>query len=107
LPPASAQEGPAQPGSPAISKKVSSFERAAGVNDPGYRSAATVVDAKPIDPAAATQAWLDSVPRSQREKSNAYFEGEYWLILWNFLLTAAISVLFLTSRFSARLRDFS
>ena len=107
LPPASAQEGPAQHGSSAISKNVSSFERAAGVNDPGYRSTATVVDAKPIDPAAATQAWLDSVPRTQREKSNAYFEGEYWLILWNFLLTAAISVLLLSSRFSARLRDFS
>lgn len=105
--PAWAQDSPAQTASPAISDKVSSFERVARVNDPGYRSTATAGDAKPFDPAAATQAWLDSVPRNQREKSDAYFEGSYWLILWNFLLTAAISVFLLASLFSARLRDFS
>ena len=60
-----------------------------------------------LDPAAATQAWLASVPRDQREKSDAYFEGGYWLILWNFLLVAAISIFLLASRISARLRDFS
>ncbi|HSS18129.1 MAG TPA: M48 family metallopeptidase [Candidatus Dormibacteraeota bacterium] len=107
LMPAWAQDSPAQTASPAISDKVSSFERVARVNDPGYRSTATAGDAKPFDPAAATQAWLDSVPRNQREKSDAYFEGSYWLILWNFLLTAAISVFLLASLFSARLRDFS
>jgi STE24 endopeptidase len=107
LMPASAQDSPAQTASPAISDKVSSFERVARVNDPAYRSTATAGDAKPFDPAAATQAWLDSVPRNQREKSDAYFEGGYWLILWNFLLTATISVFLLASLFSARLRDFS
>jgi Zn-dependent protease with chaperone function len=61
----------------------------------------------PIDPAAATQAWLDSVPQDKREKSDAYFEGGYWLILWNYLVAAAISILLLSSRISARLRDFS
>src|SRR5438046_2614159 len=104
---ASAQDSPAQTASHVISDKVSSFERAARVNDPGYRSTETADDAKPIDTAAATQAWLDSVPRNQREKSDAYFEGGYWLILWNSLLTAAISAFLLASRFSARLRDFS
>jgi STE24 endopeptidase len=107
LMPASAQDRPAQTASPAISDKVSSFERVARVNDPAYKSTATEGDAKPFDPAAATQAWLDSVPRNQREKSDAYFEGGYWLIIWNFLLTAAISVFLLASLFSARLRDFS
>src|SRR3984893_2366561 len=107
LMPASAQDSPAQTASPAISDKVSSFERVARVNDPAYKSTATAGDAKPFDPAAATQAWLDSVPRNQREKSDAYFEGGYWLILWNFLLTAAISVFLLASLFAARLRDFS
>jgi STE24 endopeptidase len=60
-----------------------------------------------FDPAAATQAWLASVPQEKREKSDAYFEGGYWLLLWNFLLAAAISVVLLTSRTSARLRDFA
>src|SRR5213078_2557473 len=31
----------------------------------------------------------------------------YWLLLWNYLLAAAISILLLSSRISARLRDFS
>jgi STE24 endopeptidase len=62
---------------------------------------------KRIDPADATQAWLATVPQEKREKSDAYFEGGYWLILWNFLLAAGISILLLTSRISARLRDFA
>ena len=62
---------------------------------------------QPLDPAAATHAWLATLPRDQREKSDAYFEGGYWLILWSFLLAVAISILLLASRFSARLRDFA
>jgi STE24 endopeptidase len=60
-----------------------------------------------LDPAAATQAWLATVPAEQREKSDAYFEGGYWLLLWEFLLAAAISLLLLFTRISARLRDFA
>jgi STE24 endopeptidase len=59
------------------------------------------------DPAAATRAWLDTVPADKRAKSDAYFEGGYWLILWNFLLAVAISIFLLASRISARLRDFA
>jgi len=63
--------------------------------------------AKSFDAATATQAWLATVPREKREKSNAYFEGGYWLILWNFLLAAGISIFLLASRISARMRDFA
>jgi STE24 endopeptidase len=62
---------------------------------------------KRFDPAAATQAWLATVPPEKREKSDAYFEGGYWLLLWNFLLAAGISILLLSSRISARLRDLA
>src|SRR5437762_4043049 len=70
--------------------------------------AATIFAENPsaLDPGAATQAWLDTVPADKRAKSDAYFEGGYWLILWNFLLVAAISIFLLASRISARLRDF-
>jgi STE24 endopeptidase len=60
-----------------------------------------------FDPAEATKAWLATVPADKRAKSDAYFEGGYWLILWDFLLTAAISILLLQSRISGRLRDFA
>src|SRR5437899_7180027 len=63
--------------------------------------------AKSFDAAAATQAWLATVPADKRAKSDAYFEGGYWLILWNFLLLAGISIFLLASRISARLRDFA
>ena len=74
------------------------------------QSAATTVsveNASSFDPAAATQAWLNTVPPEKRAKSNAYFEGDYWLILWNFLLAVAISIFLLASRISARMRDFA
>ena len=59
------------------------------------------------DPATATRAWLDTVPPDKRARSDAYFEGGYWLILWNFLLSAGISLFLLGSRLSARMRDFA
>jgi len=68
---------------------------------------AAAENATAVGPAAATQAWLTTVPRDKREKSDAYFEGGYWLLLWNFLLTAAICIFLLESRISARLRDFA
>src|SRR5947208_14464111 len=63
--------------------------------------------AKSFDAATATQAWLGTVPRAQREKSNAYFEDGYWLVRWNFLLAAGISIFLLASRISARMRDLA
>src|SRR5438477_10003697 len=62
---------------------------------------------KSFDPVEATQAWLATVPADKRAKSDAYFEGGYWLILWNFIVGAAISIFLLSSRISARLRDFA
>ena len=83
-----------------------SGESAVKISGPGNAPPA-LRESTAIDPAAATQAWLDSVPQDKREKSDAYFEGGYWLILWNYLMAAAISILLLSSRISARLRDFS
>ena len=103
----SAQENTARTALPAISEKLNSFRHTAGVSDSGYSSLAVAVNTKTVDPAAATEAWLAMVPRDQREKSDAYFEGGYWLLLWNFLLLAAISIFLLESRISARLRDFT
>ncbi|MCK9684956.1 M48 family metallopeptidase [Scleromatobacter humisilvae] len=54
---------------------------------------------------AATQAYLDRLPADVVTRSNAYFEGGYWLQLWNFLLGLAISCLLLRRRISARVRD--
>ena len=60
-----------------------------------------------LDPAAATKAWLDTVPADKRAKSDAYFEGGYWLLLWDYLLGAAIMIGLLASGLSVKLRDFA
>jgi STE24 endopeptidase len=60
-----------------------------------------------FDPVSATQAWLDTVPADKRAKSDAYFEGGYWLLLWNFLWAVAMLIFLLRARISARLRDFA
>jgi Zn-dependent protease with chaperone function len=60
-----------------------------------------------IDPAAATRAYLDQLPADQRARSDAYFEGGYWLHLWTFLWAAAIFVVLLHTGVSARMRDLA
>ncbi len=59
----------------------------------------------PRDADAATQAYLDRLPADTVARSNAYFEGGYWLQLWNFLLGLAIAWLILRGGLSARVRD--
>ncbi len=58
-----------------------------------------------FDVLAATNAYLASVPPDKRARSDAYFEGGYWLILWDFLAAAAIYLLLLATGWSARMRD--
>ena len=58
-----------------------------------------------IDVEAATRAYLNQLPAAQRAKSDAYFEGGYWLHLWDFLWGAGVALLLLFSGWSARMRD--
>jgi STE24 endopeptidase len=60
-----------------------------------------------MSPETATKAWLDSVPPEKRAKSDAYFEGGYWMLLWDYLLASAIMIFLLKSGISVRLRDFA
>jgi len=60
-----------------------------------------------FDPVAATRAYLASVPPDQKARSDAYFEGGYWLILWDFLAGAAVALALLATGTSAGMRDFA
>ncbi len=60
-----------------------------------------------FDVKAATDAWLATVPPDKKARSDAYFEGGYWLQLWDFLLLSAILLFFLQTRLSAHLRDWA
>ncbi len=56
---------------------------------------------------AATQAYMDRLPAAVVARSNAYFEGGYWLQLWNFLLGLAVSLAILGGQRSAHVRDWA
>jgi len=58
-----------------------------------------------VDVQAATEAWLAKVPADKRASSDAYFEGGYWLALWDFLYAAAVLLLLLSTGVSAWMRD--
>jgi Zn-dependent protease with chaperone function len=60
-----------------------------------------------FDPEAATRAYLASVPPEKKARSDAYFEGGYWLHLWTFLYGIVVAGLFLALGWSARMRDFA
>jgi len=60
-----------------------------------------------FDAKAATDAWLATTSSKEQARSNAYFEGGYWLTLWDFLYTVGVMVLLLETKLSARLRDWA
>src|SRR5450755_5137897 len=55
----------------------------------------------------ATAAWLDTLSPEQRSLSDSYFEGGYWLQLWNLLYGLGVAAALLLSGFSARIRDLA
>ena len=55
----------------------------------------------------ASRAYIDTLQGAELEKSNSYFEGGYWLILWAALVGVLVDLLILKSRFSARFRDWA
>jgi STE24 endopeptidase len=55
-----------------------------------------------FDPEAATRAYLNTLQGAAREKSDAYFEGGYWLLLWGALVSVAASWIMLRLGWSAR-----
>ena len=60
-----------------------------------------------FDAKVATDAWLASMGTKEQAKSNAYFEGGYWLVLWDFLYTVGVMVLLMETKLSARIRDWT
>jgi STE24 endopeptidase len=60
-----------------------------------------------FDAVAATNAYLAQIPADKTARSDAYFEGGYWMILWDFLYAAIVSLLLLNVRWSARMRDIA
>jgi STE24 endopeptidase len=78
----------------------------APVATPLYMPAAAQPSAN-FNAEAATEAYLAEMPPAAKARSDAYFEGGYWLILWDFLYGAVVSLLLLHLGWSAAIRDFA
>ena len=55
----------------------------------------------------ATQAYLNLLSPAQRQQSDAYFEGGYWLQLWGFVYGLGVAALLLWGGISRHLRDLA
>jgi STE24 endopeptidase len=78
-----------------------------GLPDSLIPQAARLRPGVPFNVESATEGWLATVPAETRVRSDAYYEGGYWIQLWSFLLSAAIALGFLQLGWSRRLRDWA
>jgi STE24 endopeptidase len=60
-----------------------------------------------FDPDKATEAYLNTVSGAARARSDAYFEGGYWLILWDTLYAVVVAGLLLWLKISAWMRNLA
>ena len=60
-----------------------------------------------FDVEGATRAYLDLLQGPARAKSDAYFEGGYWLLLWDAVAAVAVFAAVLFTGWSARFRDWA
>ena len=78
---------------------------------PAAAPAAATTDAgqpaQPFDVHAAVEFYLAKMPASERARSNAYFEGGYWLLFWDFLANAVAMWLLLHFGWSSGMRSFA
>jgi STE24 endopeptidase len=87
---------------PAVAQPPAANEMPSVIQVPAEAQASSHFDAT-----TATNAYLAQIPADKTARSDAYFEGGYWLILWDFLYGAVICLLLLNLRWSARMRDLS
>lgn len=60
-----------------------------------------------FDADAATQVYLNSLTKEQRASSDAYFEGGYWLLLWNMLYDVVVALVFLQLGLSRKIKQMA
>ena len=60
-----------------------------------------------FDPVTATNAYVETLSGEARERSDNYFEGGYWLLLWGAIVGVFAEWIVLRTRLSARFRDWA
>jgi STE24 endopeptidase len=85
----------------------SAFGEASIVRDlpPGLHVPEAARPQPAFDVDRATEAWLDLLSPEQRQLSDAYFEGRYWLQFWEVLYGVGVLALLLVAGWSTRMRN--
>ncbi|WP_159015631.1 M48 family metallopeptidase [Cognatiluteimonas profundi] len=71
------------------------------------QAASTSPTAASFDVEANTARYMAQLSPQQRANSDAYFEGGYWLTLWDLLWVLGVAWLLLGTRLSTRMRDLA
>ena len=79
----------------------------AQTNTPPPASGPVASTASQFDINSAVNAYFAKMPPARRAQSDAYFEGGYWLLLWDFLVPAFVMWLLLHFRWSAKMRNLA
>ena len=61
----------------------------------------------PRDPEQATNLYMSRISPTAKARSDSYFEGGYWLSLWNALRVLLVALILLSSGVSLRLRKWT
>ena len=80
---------------------------AASAQKVGVDPATAPASAQSFDVNSAVEFYLAKMPPAERARSNSYFEGGYWLQLWDFLSTVLVMWLLLKFGWSRRMRDLA
>jgi len=73
-------------------------------NDSLTASSDATLEKTEFEPDKAIQDYLNSLSAEEKEKSNAYFEGGYWLLFWGLLVELLIAYIFLNLGLSQWIR---
>jgi STE24 endopeptidase len=76
-----------------------------GSQAPAVQVPAGAQASRNFDSVRATDAWLATVPADKKQRSDAYFEGGYWLDALQVLYTVVVLWALLASGWSASMRD--
>jgi STE24 endopeptidase len=93
------------PGWPLLAQKAPDLSNSQMPSVVTVPEAANASDHFEVD--AATNAYLTEIPAAARARSDAYFEGGYWLILWDFLMSMLVYWILLRFGMSARMRNLA
>jgi STE24 endopeptidase len=74
---------------------------------PGLQVPVSAQPGPGFDVDKATSAYLALLSAEQRTRSDAYFEGGYWLQLWGFLYGLAVAAILMLTGLSRRMRDLA